>query len=117
MSPAHSHTLVRVVVRLVAHGDFLLPDLLEQLAVGSHTHRAVFGQGVVLEHSTHAVEQTDHSQCRAGGLGLIHPLQQKTGVLVPLRRRLRQPVLGPLRIAGNLLACEIQLFFSGGASE
>ena len=47
-----------MVIRLMAHSDFLLLDLTPELVVGVLAVSAVYGLGMVLEDAPHLLEQT-----------------------------------------------------------
>lgn len=50
--------LLLMVIRLMAHSDFLLLDLTPELVVGVLAVSAVYGLGMVLEDAPHLLEQT-----------------------------------------------------------
>ena len=61
---AHGHAALGliVVVRLVAHGDLLRPDLSEQLSVHTMSRRCGRRHGVVLEYLPQVVKQLGGGQ-------------------------------------------------------
>ena len=98
-----------MVVRLVALGDLLLPQLSEPLAVDLDAAGAGLGDGVVLEHPAHVIEQPRHRQHRVGRTLFLPVIQKVPGVFVPLLRRPGQPLNGLLLVPGHFLSHEVQL--------
>ena len=49
--------LLLMIIRLVAHSDFLLPDLPLELAVHRHAHPTYRLRALLLEDAAHVVEQ------------------------------------------------------------
>ena len=88
LHPAHGHAahslLLLMVIRLVAHGDLLLADLLEQFAVRSLTARRAGRNGVVLKDAPHVVEQLGSREEHIGTVIIIEVIQEKPGILVSL---------------------------------
>ena len=98
-----------MVIRLVALSDLLLPQLSEPLAVDLDAAGAGLGQGVVLEHPAHVVEEPRHRQHHIGRALFLPVIQKVPGIFVPLLRRPGQPLSGPLLIPGYFLSCKVQL--------
>ena len=73
-----------MVIRLVAHGDLLLTDLLAQFAICSLTARRAGRNGVVLKDPAHVVEQLGSRQEHIGTAVVIEVVQEELGVLVSL---------------------------------
>ncbi len=98
-----------MVVRLVSHGNALLLQLLQPLAVYLNTAGAGFGYGVVPEYPAHVVEQSRHRQYRGGWTVSLLMVQEELRVLVALVCGLRQPVDCLLLIVWHFLSGEMQL--------
>ena len=60
-----------MIIRLVAQGDLLLTDLLEQFTVCSVTARRAGRNGVVLKNPAHVVEQFGGREERIGTVVVI----------------------------------------------
>lgn len=73
-----------MVIRLVAHGDLLLTDLLEQFTVCSVTARRAGRNGVVLKDPAHVVEQLGGREEHIGAVVVIEVIQKELGILVSL---------------------------------
>ena len=88
-----------MVVRPVAHGDFLLPDFPPEFAVHRYPHPCGGWLALFLEDAAHVVEE------RGGGGedGAVHPVQKKPGVLISLFRRELQPMDSLPLILGDIL--------------
>ena len=72
--------LVLMVIRLVAHGDLLLPDLPPELAIHCDPHPGHGMWVLLLEDAAHVVEERDGG----GEESAIDTVQKKFGVLVAL---------------------------------
>lgn len=87
-SHTHDHSalvlLFRVIVRLVAHGDLLGPDLLAQLSVYAMPHRVGGRDGVVLKDPAQVVEQSGGGQEDIGTASIVEVIQKELGVLISL---------------------------------
>ena len=84
----HSYTapaLLRVVVRFVAQGDALLPELPQALAVDLEHTGAGCGQGVLPEDSAQVVEQPGDREHHPGRPEVALPIQEELGIPVALR--------------------------------
>ena len=79
LHPAHGHAthvlLLFMIIRLVAHGDLLLTDLLEQFAIRSVAARRAGRNGVVLKDSAHVVEQLGGREEHIGAAVVIEVIQ------------------------------------------
>ena len=73
-----------MIIRLVAHGDFLLTDLLEQFAIHSLTARRAGRNGVVLKDPAHVVEQFSGREEYIRAAVIIDVIQEELGVLISL---------------------------------
>ena len=73
-----------MIIRLVAHGDLLLTDLLAQFTVRSVTARRAGRNGVVLKDPAHVVEQFGGREEHIGTAVVIEVIQEELGVLVSL---------------------------------
>ena len=91
-----------MIVRLVAHGDFLFSDFLLELAVHFHPHTAGGRLALLPEDVPHVVEE------RGGGGedGAVEAVQKGLGVLIALFRRQLQPVDGLGLILRDIMAGE-----------
>ena len=88
LHPAYGHAthvlLLRMIIRLVAQGDLLLTDLLEQFTVRSLTARRARRNGVVLKNPAHVVEQPGSREEHIGIAVVIDVIQEELGILVSL---------------------------------
>ena len=88
LHPAHGHAahvlLLLMVIRLVAHGDLLLADLLEQFTVYSVTARRAGRNGVVLKNPAHVVEELGGREEHIRAAVIIEVVQEKLGILISL---------------------------------
>ena len=83
----HSYTapaLLWVVVRLVAQGDALLPELAQALAVDLEYAGVSSRHGVLLEYQAHEVEQPGHGEHHPGRPKVVLPVQEELGIPVSL---------------------------------
>ena len=101
--------LFLVVVRLMAHGNFLLLNSAPQLAIGVLVAGAVYRLGVVPENLPYRMEQAVYRQDGGGQERTILPLQQNLCVGVALLRRLGQPVHGLFHVLGDALTLPVEL--------
>ena len=93
-------TLLLVIVRFVAHSDFLFPDLLPQLAV--HKRNPTTRRwGLFLKNTSHVMEEPGGAG--EEGQSIIHVVQKILGVLIALRCRQREPTGGGISVLGNIL--------------
>ena len=76
--------LLLMVIRLVAHGDLFLTDLLEQFTVCSVTARRAGRNGVVLKDPAHVVEQFGGREEHIRTVVVIEVIQKELGVLISL---------------------------------
>ena len=100
-----------MVIRLVAHGDFLFPDLPPQLSVHVLSHRGGGRHRVVTKDLTQVVEQPGGRQEYIGPARLIEVLQKEAGVLVALFRRFIEIRPGLLPILLDILAGKVQFSY------
>ena len=86
--PAHGHAalglLILMVVRLVAHGDLLGPDLLTQLPVYAVPHRSDGRYGILLKNPAQVVEQLGGREEHIRAVIVTEMLQEELGVFVSL---------------------------------
>lgn len=83
----HSYTapaLLRVVVRFVAQGDALLPELQQALAVDLEYAGASCRHGVLLEDPAQVVEQPGDGEHHPGRPKVVLPVQEELGIPVSL---------------------------------
>ena len=99
-----------MVVRLVAEGDALLPQLRQPLAVDLDTGGSG-SRGVVTEDIAHVVEQPGGGQQDGGRLlfAALHAFHEKFRVGVAVIPRRREPFIGGVHVLWNALAHEGQL--------
>ena len=75
--------LLLMVIRFVAHSDFLCLDFSSQFAAHLQAG-AGLGQRVILEDPAHVVEQAGGRQHDGGRTEVVLPFQEELSVLVPL---------------------------------
>ena len=98
-----------MVIRLVAHGDLLLADLLEQFTVRSVAARRAGRNGVALKDPAHVVEQSGGRQEHIGLVGIVEVVHKELCILVSLFCRFTEIRPGPLTILLDILSGEVQL--------
>ena len=98
--------LLLMVVRLVAHGDFLLSDFSSQLTVHKGDP-AARRRGLLLEDAAHVVEEPGGAGEEGGRV--IHVVKEKPGVLIALFHRQREPADGGFSVLRNILSQQVQL--------
>ena len=110
---AHGHAahvlFLLMVIRLVAHGDLLLTDLLAQFAVRSVAAQRAGRNGVVLKDPAHVVEQFGGREEYIGTVIIIEVVQKELGVLISLGCGFPEPAMRLLPVLGHILAGEVQL--------
>ena len=110
--PAHDHAalilLLLVVVRLVAHSDFLLLDSPSEFAVHMETG-AGLGQGAGLEDPAHVVEQVSDRQHDRGRAEIVSLLQEELSILISLGGGSAEPVHRLGLVVSYSLPRQIQL--------
>lgn len=96
-----------MVVRLVAEGDALLPQLRQPLAVDLDTGGSG-SRGVVTEDIAHVVEQPGGGQQDGGRLlfAALHAFHKKFCVGVAVTPRRREPFVGGVHVLRNALPHE-----------
>ena len=112
LSPPHAHAapaLLWVVIRLVAQGDTLLPELAQALAVDLDDAGAGRRQGVLLEDSAQVVEQPGDGEHHPRRPEVALPIQEEVGIPVPLCGGLPEPLGRLLLVTGNRLPLQVQL--------
>ena len=72
-----------VIVSLVTHGDFLLPDLLPEFSVYVHLHSSL-PLTLLLEDPAHVVEETSGRQHDRGRFQAVPAAQEELSVAVAL---------------------------------
>ena len=82
-----------MVIWLVPHGDFLLPDFDSQFSIYLLSHRSLRRYGIVLEYFAHVVEQMRDRQHDRGRLQAVPAVQEELSVLVSLCGGLGEPVM------------------------
>ena len=80
-----------MVIRFVAHSEFLCLDFSSQFAVHLQAG-AGSGQRVILEDPAHVVEQVSDRQHNRGWTEVILPFQEELRVLVPLGGGTAEPI-------------------------
>ena len=98
-----------MVIRLVTHGDLLLPDFLKQLAVRSVAAWRAGRHGVVLKDPAHVVEQFCGREQHIGTMVVMEVIQEELGVLISLGCGFPEPAVRLLSILSHILAGEVQL--------
>ena len=73
-----------MVIWLVPHGDFLLPDFDSQFSIYLLSHRSLRRYGVVLEYLAHVMEQMSDRQHDRRWFQIIPAIQKELSVLVSL---------------------------------
>ena len=73
-----------MIVRLVAHGDFLFSELYQPLSVDPDSARNSRDWHLLLEDTANVMEQSRDGQHGRGRLQIISALQEKLSVLVTL---------------------------------
>ena len=73
-----------MIIRFVTSGDFLFPDSCHELAVNLNATWNGRGRCLVLEYSTHVVEEPSSSQHDRGWLQAIPTVQEKLSVSITL---------------------------------
>ena len=96
-----------MVIRLVAHGDLLLTDLLEQFAIRSLTARRAGRNGVVLKDPAHVVEQLGGREEHIRAVVVIEVIQKELGVLVSLGCGFPEPAVCLLSIPSHIFSSEV----------
>lgn len=97
-----------MVIRLVAHGDLLLPYPLPELAL-HEVDAGLRRRSLVLEDPTHVIQETCGAGQEERTLGVVHVFQEILGVLITLRCRQREPSDGFVSILGDVFPQKIQL--------
>ena len=73
-----------MVIRLVSHSDLLLSEFLKSLSVDLDTTRDSWNWRLLLENTTHVVEQSGDGQHDRGRLQVIPAVQEELSVLISL---------------------------------
>ena len=73
-----------MIVRLVAHGDFLFSELYQPFSVDPDSARNSRDWHLLLEDTAHVMEQSAHGQHDRGRLQAVPAVQEKLSVLVTL---------------------------------
>ena len=100
--------LLLMVIRFVAHSDFLCLDFSSQFAVHLQAS-AGSGQRVILEDPAHVVEQVGDRQHDRGWTEVILPFQEELCVLVSLSGGTAEPVYRLGLVMSYSLPCQVQL--------
>ena len=77
-----------MIVRLVAHGDFLFSELYQPLSVDLDSARNSREWHLLLEDTAHVMEQSAHGQDDRGRFQVIPAVQEELCVFVALSGRL-----------------------------
>ena len=73
-----------MIVRLVAYGVFLFPELRQPLSVDMDTTRDGRSWRLLLENTAHVMEQLGDGQHDQGRFQVIPAIQEKLSVLISL---------------------------------
>ena len=73
-----------MIVRLVSHSDFLFSELYQPLSVDLDTTRDSWNWRLLLENTTHLVEQSGDGQHDRGRLQVIPAVQEELSILISL---------------------------------
>ena len=108
-SLSHGHVpatilLFFVIILLVAMGEALLSQLFTKFTVGMDESRAALRQGVILKDICHVMEQPCHRKEYLRRCRSTLPFQKALCVVVPLLRRLGQPLDALLFVPVNDLS-------------
>ena len=113
LHPAHGHAtrvlFLLMIIRLVAHGNLLLTDLLAQFAICSVAARRARRNGVILKDPAHVMEQLGGREEHIGLAAVIEVIQKELGVLISLGRGFPEPAVRLLSIPSYILSNEVQL--------
>ena len=97
-----------MVVRLVAHGDFLLPDSPPELTVHEADPRKG-GRRLVPEYPAHVMEESGCVGQERRAQGIVHVVQKILSVLIPLFCRHGEPADGGVLVLGDISSQKVQL--------
>ena len=93
----------------MAHGDFLLPLPLAELAVDLISACARLGQGVVLKDTADLPQEMGGRQQYRGRAELIQPVEKELRILVALGGGQLEPLLGVCPVLGHTPPQQVEL--------
>ena len=96
-----------MIVSFVAHGDFLLPNLLPELSVHVHPHSSL-SLALFLENPAHVVEEPNHALGGSGTAEFVDVVKEPLGILVSLGSGTLEPLHGGLLIPLHLMPQKVE---------
>ena len=97
-----------MVVRLMSHGDLLLPDSPPELTVHEADPRKG-GRRLVPEYPAHVMEESGCVGQERRAPGIVHVVQKILSVLIPLFCRHGEPADGGVLVLGDISSQKVQL--------